>query len=1003
MSDEIIVIEIQDKIDASILKKLRDISTYAVTAADAIVDLSNAEIKAAIGAEKLKQAQINTSTAMQKLATATAIATGAQQKLVIVSATASNDIARKNLDMNNKIQRQHALTNSKIVQDNFVTHERMRNVERLTTAKIIAEVKKIENAKLVSMSRIESRQSRAIVSSPATSATAGVGSGMRGVIAPMLAAAGAYVGVREIVELGDAYTGLRNKLKVVTTSEEQLNQVSKQMFNIANETRTSVEETATAFSRFDRALAPLGKSQADVLLMTETINKALTVSGASTGEAKAGLLQLSQAFNKGKLDGDEFRSVMELMPSVADAIAKELKVAGDKLLLLAPQGKITAEVMSNALSKAALQISAEFSKTTPTVSQSMEIMRNSAIESFGEIEKSTGLLKNSAEFLITFSKNINYLSADISILANTVTSAVVSFSPLVSTLSNGISVIDVMHNSLIGASLGVAHLTDFYRNLAIVYGKYMSMVSFGDTSKMFSKLASDMEASGSQVDKLNLKLKENQKEWYLTKRNIADRKEITDAMQEIENSYLNIDKSIKSASKTNSNFLKTKEGKDKEAEIKSLTATYESLNKELLRLSGSGALRGIGASPRKSVSGKAGKVKEEKENTSFEDDFSSFWDKRQNAMDSFIESLEDERRGLSLVGDAQAANNIVTRQADELRKSGWALTQNDIDAMTTERMTLIELSRVQQASITIWNANTGAAKQFEAELIAISKAINGGVTESTALMGSKYGEMFAGTETALQAEREKWKNHYKELAKMLEQSTISEADKIRAKANLNDKGTAAIEAIDENSAKKRLGQASQFFGNMSTLQKQGSRESFEIGKQMALAQATISGISSVMNALEVKPYPVGVALAIGAGVAAGANIAAIANTQMQGFEVGGYTGNGGRSSVAGVVHGQEFVVNAAATAQNRPVLEAMNAGKSSSSSVGTKAQVSVKIENYGTSKDFEVQQTSEGELRIIARDEIRKHVPGLMASEIANSNSKVSKSLSQNTQTSRRF
>ncbi|MFC3322149.1 lysozyme [Mesorhizobium cantuariense] len=45
-----------------------------------------------------------------------------------------------------------------------------------------------------------------------------------------------------------------------------------------------------------------------------------------------------------------------------------------------------------------------------------------------------------------------------------------------------------------------------------------------------------------------------------------------------------------------------------------------------------------------------------------------------------------------------------------------------------------------------------------------------------------------------------------------------------------------------------------------------------------------------------------------------------------GFAEGGYTGNGGTQQPAGVVHGQEFVVNAQATKKNRPLLEAMNAG-----------------------------------------------------------------------------
>ena len=110
----------------------------------------------------------------------------------------------------------------------------------------------------------------------------------------------------------------------------------------------------------------------------------------------------------------------------------------------------------------------------------------------------------------------------------------------------------------------------------------------------------------------------------------------------------------------------------------------------------------------------------------------------------------------------------------------------------------------------------------------------------------------------------------------------------------------------------------------------------------------------------------------------------------------------GVGQVAGVVHGKEFVMNAEATARNRPTLEAMNKG----ATIGGSAQVSVSIENYGTSKDFEVQQLSETDIRIIARDEakqaVRQEAPGLISAEISNPNSSVSKSLARNTQTQRR-
>jgi hypothetical protein len=140
-----------------------------------------------------------------------------------------------------------------------------------------------------------------------------------------------------------------------------------------------------------------------------------------------------------------------------------------------------------------------------------------------------------------------------------------------------------------------------------------------------------------------------------------------------------------------------------------------------------------------------------------------------------------------------------------------------------------------------------------------------------------------------------------------------------------------------------------------------------------------------------------VALSEGLAVAGGVSL-----------ESGGYTGDVGRHDVAGVVHGREFVMNADATARNRPLLEAMNAGRAVSSGAGGRggASMNVSIQNYGTSKAFEVQQLSPSEVRIMARDEARKTLhkegPSVIAADLRNPNSRTSSALGTSTTAPRR-
>lgn len=152
---------------------------------------------------------------------------------------------------------------------------------------------------------------------------------------------------------------------------------------------------------------------------------------------------------------------------------------------------------------------------------------------------------------------------------------------------------------------------------------------------------------------------------------------------------------------------------------------------------------------------------------------------------------------------------------------------------------------------------------------------------------------------------------YEEIDRLRQADKISEAEAAQAKAEVNAKYHEA-----------RLQQTSSFFGNLATLSESGNATLAAIGKAAAVTQATIDGVLAVQKALASAPPPLNYVLAAGVGVAAAVNVAKIA-----GFREGGYTGDRGLGEISGVVHGREFVVNAEATANNRPLLEAINAGR----------------------------------------------------------------------------
>lgn len=221
---------------------------------------------------------------------------------------------------------------------------------------------------------------------------------------------GATLTAGAIVDAADAYTRLQNRLSVVADTQGKVNQLTDEMLRISNASRQPIEATAKTYARLDLAMMQLGRSQADTAQLTENVAKALKLGGATAGEAASALLQVSQAFNKGKLDGDEFRSVMENSPILANALAKSLNVTRGELLKLAPEGKITAQVMATAFIDATDDINNAFGRLKVTIAESFTVLRNSMTIYLGRLNESIGFTDALSSAILFLSNNLDSLT-----------------------------------------------------------------------------------------------------------------------------------------------------------------------------------------------------------------------------------------------------------------------------------------------------------------------------------------------------------------------------------------------------------------------------------------------------------------------------------------------------------------------------------------------------------------------------------------------------------------
>lgn len=213
--------------------------------------------------------------------------------------------------------------------------------------------------------------------------------------------------VQEIVQIADAWNMMSARLKLATAGQREYVTAQKELFAIAQRIGVPIQETATLYGKLQQAVRMLGGEQQDALSITESISQALRLSGASATEAQSSLLQFGQALASGVLRGEEFNSVVENSPRLAQALADGLNVPIGRLRKLAEEGRLTADVVVNALMSQKDKLAAEYAQLPQTVSQSFERLRNAFAQWVSKVDESTGFTKKLAEALTFLAKNLD--------------------------------------------------------------------------------------------------------------------------------------------------------------------------------------------------------------------------------------------------------------------------------------------------------------------------------------------------------------------------------------------------------------------------------------------------------------------------------------------------------------------------------------------------------------------------------------------------------------------
>ena len=228
-----------------------------------------------------------------------------------------------------------------------------------------------------------------------------------GKIGTLLAGFATVSFAKSMLDTADAMQSINSQVRQVVSSEGEYLAVQRQLLDVANNTRASLESTSSLYVSTSRALKDYGYTQQEILQFTEATNNAMTIGGVGAQQQAAALMQLSQALGSGVLQGDEFKSIAEAAPILLDTIAEYMGKSRAEIKKLGSEGQLTADVIFKAISGASEKFGEQAAKMPMTMGQALTVFQNNWQSMVSKLLNDSGAMSGIASIIKMIADNLN--------------------------------------------------------------------------------------------------------------------------------------------------------------------------------------------------------------------------------------------------------------------------------------------------------------------------------------------------------------------------------------------------------------------------------------------------------------------------------------------------------------------------------------------------------------------------------------------------------------------
>jgi tape measure domain-containing protein len=228
---------------------------------------------------------------------------------------------------------------------------------------------------------------------------------------------------RRALKTADNFQLLQNRINAMIGDTEKSKIVFSELQKISELTGASIDTTAGGFQKMLFAKDTVGATTVEMLELTKAMTQLGMMSGTDIAQMNSAMLQFSQGLISGTFQAQEFQSVLENIPAIAEHMARGMGITTQELIKLKKEGKLTSKDVFDALISQTDEINKKAQDMPMTLSRGFSRLLLGTEQFIDDVNSSIGLTETLGGAMFDVGEKISGINTNFDVFLQKLNSA----------------------------------------------------------------------------------------------------------------------------------------------------------------------------------------------------------------------------------------------------------------------------------------------------------------------------------------------------------------------------------------------------------------------------------------------------------------------------------------------------------------------------------------------------------------------------------------------------